>query len=241
MAKEFKSRTFRFGFPEGEHFNAFKDDIDLTRKIDISKVDELIPFLKKLISANNKKEKNKVIDEIIEQKLIEDYPIVYSFHRVSKYFFDKFTEDDTEKDTPEDITWDISKRLEIDEAELAAIQKLLVSIKKNSEWYKQKELKEIFEKGLFPNIKSIGTTVELRGVFNREIKYGEKIEEYSDILEIEEKNPVIPTISVAISLDSGTPERFCFQDSPENIEWLINKLQAALLKTKKLKDKYNLK
>jgi len=239
MAKEFKSRTFRFGFPEGEHFDAFKEDINCIRKLDDLNLEKIVDSLKGVIIASTEKEKHKLIDEIVEKKLVEDYSIISALYRIAKYFFGKFTEDDTKEDNPKDIAVDIAKKLNYKDEEISVIEKLLILIKKESGWYEQEELIETFESGLFPNIKSIGTTVELRGVFNREIKFGEEIKDYSKDLRINKESSVVPTISVAITLDSGTPNRFCFQDSPENIRWLINKLEAALVKTNKLKEKYN--
>ena len=82
----------------------------------------------------------------------------------------------------------------------------------------------------------IGTTEELRGVFSRELKYGEKADEYIKDIKIDKTYTTVPIISVAISLDSGTPDKFCFHASPDSIEWLIEKLRASLYKVKMLKN-----
>lgn len=240
MSKEFKSRTFRFGFPEGEHLSAFKEDIIALKDLKESKIEEGIKYVKKLIETNTKKEKYSLFDEAVESKIVNNHSTIYSLFRVSKYFFEKFQGEDTKRDEPKIIVLDISKGLEIEKNKLATIEILLEKIKKESEWYKQEELKENFEKGLFPNIRGVGTTVGFRGVFNREIRFGEIIEDYSKEVNINEENPLIPTISVALTLDSGSPNRFIFQISPKNTEWLIEELKAALYKVKILNEKYNL-
>lgn len=241
MDTKFQSKTFMFGFPEGEQFNAFKDDINIIKTFDSSKFEEIIKHIKRIILADTEKEEYKIYNEIVESKLIENHSIINSFHKIVNSFLKSFSDENAKDDSPEIIIRDISKKLKIEEEELSSIKNLLTLIKQNVEWYKQKELKESFEKGLFPFLKGIGTTVELRGVFNREIKLGEDINSYAKEIEINKENPVIPTISISINLDSGTPNRFCFQSSPENIEWLIEELKAALHKSKMLEEKFNVK
>ncbi len=240
MSKEIKSRMFKFGFPEGDQLDAFKNDIFILKEFDASYVERVINHIKKIIKADTKKETYSLYDEIVESKLVESHSIIYSFHRIAKYFFEKLSEEDSKKDKPEIIVEDIANKLNLEENQLSTIEILLITIKKEVEWYKLEELKEEFEIGLFPNLKGIGTTVELRGVFSREIKFKEKIENYSKEVEINEESPIIPTISVALTLDSGSPKRFCFQVSPENTEWLIEELKAALHKSNMLKEKFNI-
>jgi len=237
MATEFQSKTFRFGFPEGEQFESFKEDVNTLKTFDQSKLTDVIKQIKIIILAKTGKEKYEIYNELIKSNLTDNYSTINSFHRIAKFFFKNFSDENTKDDAPEIITKDIAQKLNLKETELSTIQELLILIKKEADWYEQKELKESFEKGLFPYLKGIGTTIELRGVFNREIKLGENIDSYSKDVEINKENPLIPTISVAITLDSGTPNRFCFQASPEHIEWLINELKAALHKSRILKEK----
>lgn len=240
MTQEFKSRTFRFGFPEGEHLIAFKADINVLKESEESKIKDALEYVKKIFNSRTKKERFEIYDEAVESKAVGSHTVIYTLVRISRYFFEKFTEEDTKEDSPEIILDDIQKGLGIEKDKLNTIKTLLELLKDEYEWYKQKELKEDFEKGLFPNLKGIGTTVGLRGVFNREIKFGETVDKYSKEVEINDESPLVPTITMSITLDSGTPNRFVFQISPRNAEWLNEELKAALHKTKLLKEKYNI-
>ena len=232
MATEFQSRTFRLKILKKEDFDIFEEDINVLKTFNTSELKEILKHIKKIILADTEKEEHKIYDEIINSKLIDNQRTINSFERTVTFFLKIFSNEESKEDNPEKIIKDIKETFDFDENELSSIKYLLELIKNEAEWYGQEKLKKDFEKGLFPYLKKIGTTVELRGVFNHEDK--------SDKVKINEDNPIIPTISVAITLDSGIPDRFCFQVSPEHLEWLIEKLKVALQESKILKERFNL-
>lgn len=80
-----------------------------------------------------------------------------------------------------------------------SLEKLIEIIKVESAWYESYKLQSSYDTGLLTFLKGIGTTVELRGVFNREIEFGENLEDYKKCVEINNEKPVIPTITIALN------------------------------------------
>jgi hypothetical protein len=87
------------------------------------------------------------------------------------------------------------------------------------------------EIGVLPYLKSVGTTVELRGVFDRSFRLGDDLGSYAPQL-----LSVTPIVSVSIGLDSGTPEGINFQASPDDLQFLIEVLKAAQHECRILRD-----
>ena len=237
MSGEFQSRTFRFGFPQGDDLESFKNDVDVLRDTDVSKLEGVVKRIQEIIFADTKEEENKISKEIIKSDLLRDSSTINSFYRIVRFFLKNFSDEDNKEDTPEIVIRDIAKKLNLEINELSTIKALLALVKKEVPEFKQKDLRQDYEKGLFPYFRGVGTTVELRGVFNRIMKFGESADSYAKEVEINKGKPAVPTISIAITLDSGNPKRFVFQSSPEKLEWLIEELKGALHKVKMLEEK----
>jgi hypothetical protein len=88
------------------------------------------------------------------------------------------------------------------------------------------------EAGVLPAFTGASTTVELRGVFKKDYKWGKDLDAF-----IPEIADVVPVVSVAISVDSGATKRFTFQATPAELEYLIKELQAAKKCAATLKDR----
>lgn len=76
--------------------------------------------------------------------------------------------------------------------------------------------------GVLPSLKSCGTTVELRAIFDKPYRWGISLKDYKPVLE-----KVVPVISVRISLDSGEISDIGFQMTPQLTDILIDHLKAA--------------
>ena len=235
MAIEFKSRTFTINPFNDEGLKALKEDVEILSKVDAVNFSQIVDAIKGVILAKTEKDELAIHEGMIASKLVPNLQTAISARRIINFFFKIFHEDLTKNDAPEDIAKDLVAA-GIDQKNLIATERLLNLIKQETKWYADYRLKKSFRQGLFPYLQKIGTTVELRGIFNREIKSGEKTEEYAKEAKLENDYPIIPIISVAINLDSGTPDRFCFQASPEDIELLIERLRASLLKAKILEE-----
>lgn len=239
MNTKFQSRIFTHSF-NNEGLEAFKKDIEFLSEIHPEKIESIFDFIKKAICTLTEKEEIEIYDEMLKQEAVPIRQTAVLSHRAINFFFEKFYDEKTKEDTLEEIFSDLIV-LGFKEENLQSIKKLLTLIKQNSEWYEQYRLKKSFSAGLFPYLKGIGTTVELRGIFNRGIYIGEKIDSYIKDVKINKDNPLVPIISISITLDSGTPDRFCFQASPEKVEWLIEELKSALHKSKMLGKEFNIK
>lgn len=234
MAREFKSRTFALSSPEGENLENFKSDVELLCTIEPSKGNSVLTYAKEFIIAKTKRDEVHILDDFIKSESIPRH-VALAAYRFVHFFFGKFTDETTKDDTPEEILADIMS-LGVTIESISTIEKFLALIKQEAGWYEDYKLKKSFQEGLFPYLKGIGTTVELRGVYNREIRYGENTEEYEKEVKLEEKGATIPVISVAITFDSGFPDRVCFQATQDSIIWLIEELKAALHKVKMLEN-----
>lgn len=235
MPIEFESRTFTLNSPGEEELKDFKNDAELFRKIEREKLNDIIKSVKEIILAKTRRGELEIYNRMVTSGLVSNRQTALVSHRLIRYFLKVFTEDSTKEDSSKEITKDLAT-LGFDSKTISSIENLLSLLKKEAKWYKNNILKESFYKGLFPYLKGVGTTVELRGVFNQEITYGETVDEYAKEAKIEDKNATVPIVSVAITLDSGTPDRFCFQASPELIEWLIEELKASLHKIRLLEN-----
>ena len=82
--------------------------------------------------------------------------------------------------------------------------------------------KQMYEEGVLPSLRSVGTTVELRGVFDKVYRSGTPLENYSP-----ELKSITPVISIIISVTRGDPKEFMFQATPREIDSLIDHFEAA--------------
>lgn len=104
----------------------------------------------------------------------------------------------------------------------------LRSIQRRAPLYEPKRLRERTRAGVLPALRGFGTTVEVRGVFKRELRLGEKSDDFSNCARPFDLEPIT---SVAISLDSGTPDEFYFQSDPKTLAAFVEKLKFALVQS----------
>jgi len=103
--------------------------------------------------------------------------------------------------------------------------------------YYEKEGRRVrFEGGAFPSFNSFASTVELRGVTIPRFKFDDALDKYKPKVE-----GVIGVASILIGVDSGTPEKFCFQVTGENLNKLIDQLQATKKDLEALEKKYKVR
>lgn len=235
MPLEFKSRTFILNQMRDEDLKDFKDDIELFTSAIVQKdLDKIVKFARNILFAKTRKREVEAYKEMVCSRLVPNCQIALASHRIVRYFSNVFSNELTKDDSPEELVEDVSK-IGVSSKGLPIVKELLKLIKKDAQQYHDTILKEIAIEGIFPTIKGFGTTVEMRGVFSRELEYGESLDHYSKEVRVEEGTPLVPVVSVSIKLTSGTPDRICFQASPEIIEWLIEELRASLHKLSLIK------
>jgi hypothetical protein len=238
MKDNFQSRLFEDGFFKGDQLDSFKEDIETIKDINLKDIEKIIPLIKEIILADTEKGKSKLYEDAVTNKLVSKKSEILSFTRLSIYFYREFQKEKYKDEKIELIVKDISVGLNIKEEELSSISKFIELVKNEYDWYTAYKRQFLYKKGLVPSIKAVGTTVELRGVFNHEIEMGQTLSDYKKDLEITKEKPIIPLITVALTLDSGSPDRFVFQATTDRIDWLINELNASLLKIKLLEEGY---
>lgn len=231
MVIEFKSRTFGYTQMKEDELAVLASDANLLLSLGEEKFPSLVDFSKSLIEAKTTEDEREIHDEAIEKELIQNRQTAVSIHRFCNYFLRVFNNEDFQGDRIEEIAEDLGQ---LGVKNQDAIIKLLDLIKQKIPWYQEYKLKKTYKRGLFPYLDSVGTTVELRGVFNREISGKETCEEYIEEVKIESNNSLLPVISVSITLDSGDPDKIIFQSSPDAIQLLIERLKAAVHKSEML-------
>lgn len=238
MATEFQSKTFKSGFSKWENFEAFRNDLEIVNKIDFKSQisDSLIDHVIQYILAKTNDEERKIIEETIKSKLVSNKDVFKAIFRFARIFFEIFIDEDTKDDNPGVLLEDLSIELKVDKSELATIKVLLETIKNKSTYYEKIKNKEKSRVGVLPYLRGFDTTVDLRGIFNKELGLGDDLDLYFKEVKVEGKP--CPIISVAISLDSGTPDKFYFQASPESINHLINELKAAVYNSEILQKRF---
>lgn len=234
MEIEFRSRTFGYTQMKKDELAALASDANLLLGLGEEKHPSIVELSKNLIEAKTTEDELRIYEQAMPE-IVHNRQMGMSAHRFCYFFFRIFISDDSKEDTPEELASDL-RQLGVGSDPNKPdpkITKLIELIKQESPWFKEFRLKNTYKKGLFPCIESTGSTVELRGVFNREMRKGEKIEGYSKDVGFDSEK-LVPVISISITLDSGDPNRFVFQGSPDDIESLIERLKAALHKSKML-------
>lgn len=236
MNQTYKSRIFNESFLEDRELEIFKKDIIILNEIEPGNWENIFSYIKRIVITKTEKEDSHIRDELLKSNLLKDYSTIYSAQRIIIYFLKKFSSEEAKEDGVDVVTRDIE--LLVEKECLNSIKSLFEIIKKESIWYESYKTQRSYDIGLLPFLKGIGTTVELRGIFNKEIEFSEESESYIKEVEINKEKSIVPTITMALTLDSGTPSRFCFQLSPERANWLIEELKAALHKAKLLEESY---
>jgi len=126
-------------------------------------------------------------------------------------------------DSPESWVEDLLS-LGILEPDLApAFTDFMRSIKQRAEKDLLSIRKErVYGAGILPSLTGVGTTVELRGIFDKEYHLGTPITEYTP-----QMRSVVPVISISISVNRGHPTDFMFQATQNDVDALISALEAA--------------
>ncbi len=108
----------------------------------------------------------------------------------------------------------------IDEADAASLRRLVPRLLARVGHYARREKRRRYAAGVFPSVTSIGTTVELRAVLQRDFELGEAPTSYAPVIE-----GLVPIVSVSLTL--GEDEVVRFQMEPRMLGHVIDALRAA--------------
>lgn len=237
MQREFKTVTFAEKSLESESVKTLINDISVVASLNHGSYPDLMNFIKSSVQRKTIHEHASLLSEAIESGSVPSHQAAASAARLGRFFLRAFYSTISKQDSIEDLIFDLGT-LGVGKEQLPAAKAFLLALQGERGWYENFRRQEDFRAGLFPSLKGIGTTVELRGVFDEEIQFGEAVESYATRVQLDETCPVLPITSVALTFDSGDPDRFCFQASPDYVRWLIEELRAALHKMKMLEERY---
>ena len=143
---------------------------------------------------------------------------------VVRFFVRAFLQEDTESDTPEAWASDLQTLELVDASQVAVFIEFFEGLRDQVlPELKQLAQERAYGAGVLPALQGSGTTVELRGVFEKPFSWGTALDDYEP-----ELLDVIPVVSVHLSFDSGMPDEIWFQATPDEIELLIGEFRAAL-------------
>jgi len=177
----------------------------------------------------------KVLDDLESQTHLKLVDIGHAVD-IIRFFTRKMLDDVTEDDTPEAWAADLQSLKVLDAKQAEVFSKFLTRLKSDF----LPELATIrkglmYGAGILPSIKGGGTTVELRGVFDKTFSWGTSVEEYAP-----ELRDLVAVVSVHLIFDQGLPDEIWFQATQDEIDLLISELQAARKQADMLKSRVTL-
>jgi hypothetical protein len=168
-------------------------------------------------------------DEEILETLAQDTKqarphVDFAFHALM-FLANRLTRDEFKMDTPDGLAEDLRDLGVIQADEAKPVAQVIAHAKSELfPEYKKIAVARAYAGGVLPSLRSIGTTVELRPVIEPYFRLGMRPEEYKPKIVDQ-----VPVISVHLAVDSGPVKEFVFQTSPDELEAIVQRLQATLM------------
>lgn len=238
MPQSLESRLFSTALLEQKGFDSFRKDVEIVSAVEPKNweaiVDLVVGLIKDSPPAKSGRARTEILAELSTSGLLPKPQSLHGIIRFSKYILSSLSDSDYKEDSVDSIVNDLVTLECFERFEDADVEKrrqsihlLITLLKKETGWYHEERLREEFQDGLLPALEGMKTTVELRGVFERDIEAGESADDLKGQIGLYANLKVVPVISIALTMDSGTPKRLCFQSSIENLELLIEELKFA--------------
>lgn len=136
--------------------------------------------------------------------------------------------DEVSKDKASDLGEDLREIAGLTAEESATFVEIVENLKSGAvAKYKTLRTRKSYEAGVLPSLSGVANSVEFRAVTEEAFKLGAQPEEYKPKLVGH-----VPVISIRLKVDSGHVGEFVFQASPEELQLLIDSLNAALVEIK---------
>lgn len=221
--------------PHDKDNERFVTDLRQLISLSDSQLDAVLSAMPNLARVKVKAEEKEVLKRLeieTQLKLVEIGHVV----DVLRFFISSMLADVTGDDAPEAWAADL-EALEVLDADQA---RLFAKLFKRLKTECLPELDAIqkersFGTGIFPSLKGAGTTVELRGIFDKPFSWGTSVEDYAPQL-----RDLVAVVSVHLMMDAGSPDEIWFQATPDEIELLIGELEAARKQADVLKNRVTL-
>jgi len=229
-----KTRTFTIALTDREQLDELKKDVPLIvgaiRNLAEKRLEEFIDEIINLVLTRTEREELAGLEKLAADQMGRQVATVC--WRFVRFFLRVFANEHTREESPSDLAHDLAELgCAPSDGDREVIEAFLQRIKSRHSLFEERMLRKRTRIGVLPTLAGIGTTVELRGVFKRELRFGETAEALKDETKAADVQPVI---SVTITVDSGSPERFSFQSDPEAIAYLVEKLRFALFQCNSL-------
>jgi hypothetical protein len=230
-----KSKLFSaFDVTEKDN-EAFKDDMLAFFDCTDNQKTSIVKVLPDLANVTTQSELDKISESLVSETSLTKIQL-RKIIRFVGFFTQQLINKDLEGDTPDLWANDLEEANILNgDGKHQFIN--FVNIIKAEVSQKINDIKDsrTYEAGILPTIRSLGTTVELRGVFKKSFSFGEILEDYTP-----ELKSILPVASIRMSFDSGHVKEVAFQATPKELELLINKLSACLEDSRKLEKSVSL-
>ncbi len=151
---------------------------------------------------------------------------------VGRFFLQRMQDDRTRADSERDWAQDLVDLNFLSPPEVDPLVDFLCAIRKSVlPRVEEKARQRRYAAGVMPSLKAFGITVELRGVFETRFRWGTSVKEYaSDV------SSIVPVASIHVGVDAGPQTDFYFQADDNELQLLIDSLEAARLDMRALMD-----
>lgn len=149
----------------------------------------------------------------------------------------ELTREEIQVDSTEDLVTDLRQCAEmydvtLSDSDFTAFEDVLSELRETTiPQYEAVRNRKATSTGVLPSLKSFGTTVELRAIVKNDFHIGMRSSEYDPKIA-----GLVPVVSVHIGTDSGGLTDFSFQASSEELDALIEELNAARIALSKMAD-----
>jgi hypothetical protein len=206
-----------------EDNKSFVEDIDKTLSIGREGLKHLIERYPNILSKTLKHERVKECENL-SKELHVDFSAVWTAINVLGFFTSRLIEEEYKDDSAEQLTEDVFSLNLINEEKKDTFLEVIEILKEDlGNTLIKASAERISKLGVLPSFSGINTSVELRSIIERNIRFDESVDEYSPNL-----IGYIPIISISISSDDENNSNYYFQATIEETIIIIKNLQAAL-------------
>lgn len=219
-----KSNLFSSFNPKDKDNDAFIDDVKRLMETNEAQRNLLLQVFPQLYREESLPKREPLIKNLIQKTGLNRLAISSAYALISFMV----SQLDNEKinaaaDSPESWTDDLISLGILEPGLAPTFTDFMRALKQQAE----KELlairkERVYGAGILPSLAGVGTTVELRGIFDKDYDPGTPVAEYAP-----QMRGVTPIISIAIFVSRGYPLEFMFQATPHDVDILIGALEAA--------------
>lgn len=233
MPLDFRSRTFSQFVDPDEHRTIRED---LPTVLEVKKWGEAVRLVQEALLERTKRQRLEGIEKLREA-LHTSRATADAVYRFIQFFLRHSIRLHTKQDAIDDLVADVMLLWgKGTDTQRKVLRERLEAIRQQATDYHRKGLRDDALSGVLPTFSGCGTTVELRGIFEKELMFAERASDFTAEAAPSGEEPPVPIVSIAVSLDAGTPDTFFFQADVDALEFLVQKLQFALLQAKSLQE-----